>query len=65
MNFNQIKTLNRLVELTKNLESRVDKLESIPDSGYTKLFDELIERINRLENPPKRKPGRPRKVNAE
>lgn len=65
MNFNQIKTLNRLVELTKNLESRVDKLESISDSGYTKLFDELIERINRLENPPKRKPGRPRKVNAE
>ena len=62
MNFNQIKTLNRLVELTKNLESRVDKLESISDSGYTKLFDELIERINRLENPPKRKPGRPRKV---
>ena len=65
MNFNQIKTLNRLVELTKNLESRVDKLESSSDSGYTKLFDELIERINRLENPPKRKPGRPRKVNAE
>lgn len=63
MNFRQIKMLNdleasvaRLEEIIANQEVGLDLLKEMHDNNRM--------RIEKLENPPKRPRGRPRKVNG-
>jgi len=53
MNYRQINLLNQLEVNMVELMERVEVLESVREND--------LQRIRLLENPPKRKPGRPRK----
>jgi hypothetical protein len=52
--------LNDLEVKVAQLEEQSDKIKALEE-----MFVGLVERIESLENPPKRPRGRPRKVNAE
>ena len=60
MNYRQIRMLNDLEVKVAQLEEQSDKIKAMEE-----MFVGLVERIESLENPPKRPRGRPRKVNAE
>ena len=65
MNFKQIRLLNDTAKVVNELSERLAILEGKSSQSDNVLIDEIIERISKLENPPKRKPGRPRSTNAE
>jgi hypothetical protein len=51
----------KVAELEERMgEDQLDKIKALEE-----MFVGLVERIESLENPPKRPRGRPRKVNAE
>lgn len=67
MNFRQIKMLNDLCSSTTDIGANVADLQVKLDEmgNQLQLLEQVrendLERIRLLENPPKRKPGRPRK----
>jgi len=55
MNFRQIKMLNDLEAKTAELEQDIKDIRE-------QAIREVLDRLHKLENPPKRRPGRPRKI---